>query len=302
MKTINDTFLKRRKFLKGFAAGIAMALAPFSKSEAAGFDWEEYFQKHFLEMTKEEKEKLVKKLEVNYKAKYGKDFKVKMTEAIPNVSFGYALNLSKCIGCRKCVTACVKENNLSRRPQIQYIRVVRMPKGIFDLEKSEHYYEADLVPEAGYYYLPVQCQQCRKAPCIKVCPIKATWQEKDGIVVMDYNWCIGCKYCMSACPYFGRRFSRGEAQIPKEEINTNVHYLGNRPRPMNVVEKCTFCIQRAREGKYPACLEACPVGARKFGNLLDPESEIRQIIDNKRVFRLKEELSNDGRFYYFFHN
>ena len=71
---------------------------------------------------------------------------------------------------------------------------------------------------------------------------------------------------------------------------------------MNVVEKCTFCIQRAREGKYPACLEACPVGARKFGNLLDPESEIRQIIDNKRVFRLKEDLNNNGRFYYFFHN
>ncbi len=302
MKILKDSFIQRRKFLKGLMAGAAVALAPLTDSEASKFSFEEYFQKHFMEMTKEEKEKVLKRLADEYKQTYGKEFTVKATEAIPDVSFGYALNLSKCIGCRKCVTACVKENNLSRRPQIQYIRVLRLPKGSMDLEKSEHYYEADLVPEPNYYYMPVQCQQCRKAPCVKVCPIKATWHEKDGLVVIDYNWCIGCKYCMSACPYFGRRFNRGVTQIPKDEINTNVHYLGNRPRPRNVVEKCTFCIQRSREGKYPACVEACPVGARKFGNLLDPNSEIRQIIDKMRVFRLKEDLNNDGRFFYFFHN
>ena len=77
-------------------------------------------------------------------------------------------------------------------------------------------------------------------------------------------------------------------------------YLGNRPRPMGVVEKCTFCIQRSRNGRYPACVEICPVGARKFGNLLDPESEIRQVMDRKRVFVFKEELATEPQFYFFY--
>jgi molybdopterin-containing oxidoreductase family iron-sulfur binding subunit len=85
-------------------------------------------------------------------------------------------------------------------------------------------------------------------------------------------------------------------------MNTNTHYLGNRPRPKGVVEKCTFCIQRTREqpGRYPACEEACPVGARKFGNLLDPESEIRYLIENKRVFIFKEDLNTQPKFFYFY--
>ena len=88
----------------------------------------------------------------------------------------------------------------------------------------------------------------------------------------------------------------------KEELNTETHYLGNRPRFKGVVEKCTFCIQRTRgnPGQYPACVEICPVGARKFGNLLDPNSEIMYTIRNKRVFRLKEDLNTNPQFYYFF--
>jgi Fe-S-cluster-containing dehydrogenase component len=85
-----------------------------------------------------------------------------------------------------------------------------------------------------------------------------------------------------------------------DELNTEVHYLGNRPRKKGVVEKCTFCIQRVRVGKYPACVEICPVGARKFGNLLDPDSEIRYILENKRVLVLKQELNFQPKFYYFF--
>jgi molybdopterin-containing oxidoreductase family iron-sulfur binding subunit len=105
---------------------------------------------------------------------------------------------------------------------------------------------------------------------------------------------------MAACPYRARRFNWKEPVIPQEEINPKTHYLGNRPRVRGVVEKCTFCIQRTREGRYPACVEACPVGARKFGNLLDPKSEIRYVIENFRVFRLKEELNTEPKFYYFF--
>ena len=177
----------------------------------------------------------------------------------------------------------------------------RLKRGnLINLENSEHYYKPDLVPEKGFIYMPVQCQHCQNPPCVKVCPVHATWQEPDGLVVVDYNWCIGCRYCIAACPYKGRVFNWADPTIPPEELNTSVHYLGNRPRMKSAVEKCTFCVQRVRVGRYPACVEACPTGTRKFGNLLDPNSEIRYIIENKRVFRLKEDLNTEPKFYYFF--
>ena len=219
-----------------------------------------------------------------------------------NVVYGYALNIGRCIGCRKCVYACMKENNLSRQPQIQYIRVLKMKKegrGI-DLESSIHDYPQKEAGDPGYYYMPVQCQQCQHPPCVKVCPVKATWQEKDGIVVVDYNWCIGCRYCQAACPYHARRFNFGKPHLPKEELNPDMAYLSNRPRYLGVTEKCTFCLHRTRKGRYPACMEVCPTGARKFGNLNDPESEIRKIIDRERVYVLKEELGTVPKFYYVF--
>ncbi|MDZ4245971.1 MAG: 4Fe-4S dicluster domain-containing protein, partial [Dehalococcoidia bacterium] len=109
-----------------------------------------------------------------------------------------------------------------------------------------------------------------------------------------------CRYCIAACPYKGRVFNWAEPSVPSAELNTEVHYLGNRPRMKNVVEKCTFCVQRTRKGRYPACVEICPTGTRKFGNLLDPASEIRYLIENKRVFRLKEDFNTEPKFYYFF--
>jgi molybdopterin-containing oxidoreductase family iron-sulfur binding subunit len=183
--------------------------------------------------------------------------------------------------------------------------VLRFKKGdkwISDLENADKYYNPAKVPETGYFYMPTQCQQCENPPCVKACPTQATWSEDDGIVVVDYNWCIGCRYCMAACPYGARHFNWTRPGLPTEEINTQTHYLGNRPRYSGVVEKCTFCIQRTRNepGQYPACVEICPVGARKFGNLLDPDSEIRYCIENKRVFRLKEEVNTHPKFFYFF--
>ena len=155
------------------------------------------------------------------------------------------------------------------------------------------------MPEKDAFYFPIQCMQCEKPPCVKVCPVRTTYREPDGIVVVDYNWCIGCRMCIGACPYWARRFNWGEPNLPKEEMNPDTHYLGNRPRMKGVVEKCTFCIQRTRKGRYTACVEVCPVGARKFGNLLDPESEVRKVLDRKRVFRLKAELNTYPKFFYF---
>jgi molybdopterin-containing oxidoreductase family iron-sulfur binding subunit len=253
------------------------------------------------EVPRERLHALVGELEREYTAKYGAGVHVADTDAQPGVVFAYALDISRCIGCRRCVHACVEENNQSRDPEVHWIRVLSMEKekGI-DFAHADAYYAPEQVPQDGHFYVPVACQQCRNAPCTKVCPTGATWTEPDGIVVIDYDWCIGCRCCMAACPYGARHFNWGEAAIPADRLNRNMHVLGNRPRPRGVVEKCTFCIQRVRAGRYPACVEACPAGARKFGNLLDPDSEIRYIIDHKRVLVLKEELNTMPKFFYFY--
>ena len=290
--------LDRRTFLK--AAGITSTAALFSacvSKEAI----EAFLQKDFRSLSKEEIAKILKRLEEQYAQKYGMPFSVSAKNPIPNTFFGYALDISLCIGCRRCVYACVEENNHSRDPQIHYIKVLEMEKekGI-DFIHAELYYDHDEVPQGGHFYVPVHCQQCQNPPCVKSCPVGATWTEPDGIVVVDYDWCIGCRTCMAACPYGARQFNWGEPHFPAEEANLHTHYLGNRPRTKGVVEKCTFCIQRVREGRYPACVEACPVGARKFGNLLDKNSEIRYILENKRVIILKEELNTQPKFYYYY--
>jgi len=298
---MEDREQTRRDFMKMMSMG-AMAALSLGSLSCTPTQVEEFLQKRFREMTESEKKAVIRRLEDTYFKKYGKKFNISAQPADSSVLWGYGLDLSRCIGCRRCVYACVKENNQSRiNPQLQWIRVLRLKEGsLINLEDTEHYYNPAAVPEPGYQYMPVQCQHCENPPCVRVCPVHATWKEPDGIVVVDYNWCIGCRYCIAACPYKGRVFNWGEPRIPVEELNTDVHYLGNRPRMKNVVEKCTFCVQRVRRGRYPACVEACPTGTRKFGNLLDPDSEIRYLIENKRVFRLKEDLNTEPKFYYFF--
>jgi len=296
--------VSRRDFLRragqGTAALAVTTLLPKDfLAKPKIFTREDFTWKHFVEMSDEEKAERVRYLEELYRKRFNDErITISTTPAKEGVLWGYALNIGKCIGCRRCVKACVGENNQSRDPEIEWIRVLEMEKGTMELDESDCYYDHEEVPEEEHYYMPVQCQQCENPPCVKVCPTTATWQEKDGIVVVDYNWCIGCRFCLAACPYFARRFNWGEPEL-NGAVNPHMHYLGNRPRFKGVMEKCTFCIQRSREGRYTACVEACPVGARKFGNLLDPNSEIRRLIATKRVFRLKEEAGTHPKFFYF---
>jgi len=268
---------------------------------AAGFLLTGCGPRRLKEVSPARLKELLAGMERQYSAKYGKPVTVSGAQAIPGVEFAYALDLSRCIGCRRCVHACVEENNQSRDPEVQWIKVFSMEKskGV-DFTEADPYYQPAEVPEEGHFYVPTACQQCRNPPCTKVCPTGATWADPDGIVVIDYDWCIGCRYCMAACPYGARHFNWGEPTLSKDQVNPNTHYLGNRPRPKGVVEKCTFCIQRTRAGRYPACVEVCPVGARKFGNLLDPDSEIRYIIEHKRVLVLKQDLNTMPKFFYFY--
>ena len=298
----------RRRFLKGLAqvgaaGSVAASGTGVAKAAWGGSTLQDvlggFFQDHYQRMTPDEIQAALERIERRAKRKLGVDIVCVDTPPLPGVVFGYALNISKCKGYRDCVDACVRENNLGRDSQVQYIRVLEMDQGTTNLERSEHYYDPKTVPVAGKYYLPVQCMQCDDPPCVKACPVEATWKESDGIVVIDYDWCIGCRYCMTACPYSARHFNWTEPQIPAAEVNPDTNYLGNRPRPKGVVEKCHFCTQRTRKGRQPACMEACPTGARVFGNLLDPTSEIRYILANKKVFRLKEELGTEPKFWYY---
>jgi Fe-S-cluster-containing dehydrogenase component len=296
----------RRSFLKGMSLAAAAGSAGLvvggcggaASSEEMGLQWEEYFKKNYRLMSREEKDETVARLERLAKLRYNLDVQIDNREPVERVLFGYAFNISRCKGYMDCVEACVKENNLDRRSQTQYIRLFELDPGQLDPTSGEGKYFHE-VPVAGKFYMGVQCFHCENAPCIKACPTKATWQEPDGIVVVDYDWCIGCRYCLAACPYWGRRFNWGEPQVPREEINPKQHYLGNRMRMKGVMEKCTFCIQRTRQGRLPACADACPTGSRVFGNLLDPDSEIRFVLANKKVFRFKEDLGTDPKFWYF---
>ena len=221
----------------------------------------------------------------------------------------------------------MKENNQSRGDaehdsQIQWIRVIEMEKGNFspieDRSRRAISRQGPLPVRApalrskestttnrrwsrrrgsSTFRSPACSAKSRRASrsVRRVRPIR----EPDGVVVIDYNWCIGCRMCITACPYWARRFNWGVPNLPAEELNPTTHYLGNRPRMMGVAEKCTFCLQRTRKGRYTACVEGCTVGARKFGNLLDPKSEVRKVIENKRVFRLKAELNTYPKFFYF---
>jgi molybdopterin-containing oxidoreductase family iron-sulfur binding subunit len=298
---MND--ISRRTALK--AAGATLGAAAFARAMEPLTRWtpdlsfDQFLQRHYKEMTPEEMQVVLRRLEAETLEQYGARVEIEDLKPEDGVKFGYALNLSICIGCRKCAEACHLENNHDRATNNSYIRIFEMTQGSMDLEHGEVNYDHE-VPKQGKYYMPVQCQQCDNPPCVHVCPVEATWKERDGIVVIDYNWCIGCRYCEAACPYHARRFNWQRPELEPEQVNPVQAYLANRIRPQGVVEKCHFCLHRTRKGKLPACAEACPTGARVFGNLLDPDSELRWVLENKRVFLLKEELGTLPSFFYFF--
>ncbi len=205
--------------------------------------------------------------------------------------WGMVIDLSKCIGCEYCVYACQATNDVTDAMRWNIHLVDRTSTG-----------------EAFHVTRP--CLHCNHAPCVSVCPVGATYVREDGLVIMDYDKCIGCRYCEAACPYGARSFNwaaRGD------EPNIYVPDWGSpevERRPRGVVEKCTFCVHRLDAGlergltpgvdaeATPACVNACPVDARFFGNLNDSESSVARIIAETPTFRLREDLGTDASVYY----
>ncbi len=225
--------------------------------------------------------------------------------------YAMAVDLDRCQGCRACVEACKIENNTPSSVFWMYV---------FRLEEGEY-------PDTQITFLPRPCQHCANAPCVKVCPTGARFTNDDGIVLTDYDRCIGCRYCEVACPYGVNYFNWrhpedafadyqidfGDAEVAeatggfippyrnpdhdgphgKEQRVTSgsAHMKG-------VIEKCTFCVHRVDKGMVPACVETCPVGALVFGDTDNAESPISTFLRGREHYRLLEDLGTEPNVYY----
>lgn len=180
---------------------------------------------------------------------------------------GMTIDQSRCIGCHTCSVACKAQNNVPMG--MLWNRVLTEGEVGLDCAQGEF-------PNLTKNWLPMACQHCENPACLKVCPVGATYKSDDGRVLIDYDMCIGCRYCMAACPYNVRVFNW---QDPVRQPDFN--YGDATSRPIGVVEKCSMCSERTDQGLEPMCVVVCPAKARKFGDLDDPDSEVSNLIREK---------------------
>ncbi len=212
-------------------------------------------------------------------------------------SWAFGVNASACIGCGHCVEACKLENHVAPEPAYNRTWVERHviaddgrlfvdspDAGIHGFPPQSTAPGAAGVAVRTSQFVPRLCMQCENPPCVTVCPVSATYQTPEGVVLVDQERCIGCGYCVVACPYGARYLT------PKGEISPT----GN----AGVADKCTWCYQRTSRGLDPACVEVCPVEARVFGDLNDPDSPIQAIVKTPGVALLRPELGTRPRVFY----
>ena len=237
----------------------------------------------------------------------------KSSSAETAVHWGMIVDLKRCVGCRGCMAACKAENHTP--PGVAYNMVLEEEVGVY--------------PYVRRKFTFVPCQHCRKSACTLVCPTKATYHRDDGIVVVDYDRCIGCRYCVAACPYGARSFDYGhnyhdnfdgsgashaylefKGNMTPYETQSSPEYGEERERrpkksPIGNVRKCSFCLHRVKRGLPPACSATCMGRAIHFGDLNDPEArcivhgeKLQELLVTRGHMRLKEELGNEPSVYY----
>ncbi len=217
------------------------------------------------------------------------------TEASGEHEWHMGIDLDKCIGCQYCMKACQAVNDVPDDNMRWNVGFPERTEGGTD------------------FYMTRPCLHCQEAPCVKVCPVGATWVREDGIVAMDYDRCIGCRYCEVACPYDVRRFNWKQpepASVDKNPYQPTWGVAEVERRARGVVEKCTFCVHRIDRGlehgltpgidpqATPACVVICPVNARVFGDIHDEESPISQFLDAHDTFRLREDFGTEPKVHY----
>jgi dimethyl sulfoxide reductase iron-sulfur subunit len=221
-----------------------------------------------------------------------------MNEQIPGVTepdprlqhakrLGMVVDLDRCVGCWTCSVACKQENDVP--VGLYLLRVLTVGGDGIDVP-------AGTFPEVTLAYQSTNCFHCDNPPCVKACPVGATVKDANGIVSVDYDRCIGCRYCMVACPYDNRVFNW---RTPVQDPPPNVAPVGQvAARPKGVVEKCTFCTHRVKEGLNPRCVIACPVGARTFGDLADPNSEVSLLLRERPSYVVFPERGTEPSVHY----
>lgn len=196
--------------------------------------------------------------------------------------YGMVIDLKRCIGCYACQIACKAEN--ATPPNVLFARVVKREIGIY--------------PKVRRMSLPLLCMHCADPPCVQVCPTEASFKRPDGIVDIDSNKCVGCRYCMMACPY-GSRFFHGEAQHYFNGVGVTAYEeKGYEKHLTGVVMKCNFCAHRLERSEEPACVANCPAKARIFGDLEDPGSEVSRLIVERAGTQLLPERGTNPSVYY----
>lgn len=225
--------------------------------------------------------------------------------------WGMVIDLDKCMGCQACTIACWAENNVPHgSPKEQALKREIYWNKVIAVSEGEY-------PNVKVEVIPMPCMHCDDAPCVRVCPARATYRRADGIVVQDFRRCLGCKYCIAACPYGARSFNYKEQEEqkyhrPDPPISRSARGPWPFPHRMHgVVEKCTFCFHRldtwlAGGGDIkkigvevvPACTEACPAGTRTFGDLDDPDSEVARLLASRRAIRLREDKGTSPKVFY----
>jgi Fe-S-cluster-containing dehydrogenase component len=197
-----------------------------------------------------------------------------------------AIDIEKCIGCGNCVVACKVENDVPKEPVYfrTWVERYHVPAGDMEHPKvdspnggydgfKEKYREGD---GAKSFFVPKLCNQCAHSPCVQVCPVGATFESPDGTVLVDEEYCMGCRYCVQACPY-GCRYIH-----PKK----------------GTVDKCSLCYHRITKGLTTACCEACPTGARQLADLKDPSDPIHEWLRTHKVQVLKPQMATGAKVYY----
>lgn len=213
---------------------------------------------------------------------------------------GMVIDLDACIGCQTCAVSCKVHNALP--PTMWWNRVATIGAQTHQTAVGEH-------GALRMDFLPLSCQHCESPACEKVCPTGATYSTEDGTVLIDYERCIGCRYCFAACPYGVRQFNWKDPQALKAEAvdndygypddaRENGRLVYTQHRPVGVTEKCTFCAQYTQQGIDPTCVRACPQQARLFGDLDDPDSAPSRMLASKQAIRLKEEYGTRPKVYY----
>ncbi|RJQ37982.1 MAG: 4Fe-4S dicluster domain-containing protein [Dehalococcoidia bacterium] len=224
--------------------------------------------------------------------------------------WGMVIDLGKCTGCQSCSVACKAENDVPHgSPEEHQQQRAPFWHKVFAVSQGEY-------PTQKINLIPMPCMHCEDAPCIVVCPAKATYHREDGIVIQNFRRCIGCRYCIVACPYGVRNFNFKDQvsqeyhrpDLPLERTDKGIWPFPQRVR--GVVEKCTFCFHRIdqaiREGKkvgsdvVPACAEACPARAISFGDIEDPNSEVSRLLATRGSFRLREEMKTEPKVFYLY--